>query len=147
MLKALSVTDQWRDSSATRAGAETLLTLWDESRSRHPYMFFMGTDFRKLKAPFIWYDLLHVLDVLSRFAWLRDDPRLLDMLGSLRARADPQGRFTVESTWTAWKGWEFGQKRVPSRWLTLLAWRILARAGAEPQAAAARAAPGRHLVP
>ena len=88
-----------------------------------------------------------MLDVLSQFAWLWDDPRLLDMLGSLGARADPQGRFTVKSTWTAWKDWEFGQKRVPSRWLTLLAWRILARTSAEPQAAAARAGPGRPLVP
>lgn len=42
-------------------------------------------------------------------------------------KADPQGRFTLESVWTAWKDWEFGQKRTPSRWLTLPAWRILGR--------------------
>jgi len=40
---------------------------------------------------------------------------------------DPQGRFSLESVWTAWKGWEFGQKKEPSRWLTLTAWRILTR--------------------
>ena len=34
-------------------------------------MFFMGTDFRKLKVPLVWYDLLHVLDVLSSFPWLK----------------------------------------------------------------------------
>ena len=87
----------------------------------------MGTDFRKLKVPFVWYDLIHVLDVLSRFAWLKDDPRLLDMLGILISKADDQGRFTLESVWTAWKDWEFGQKKEPSRWLTLMAWRILGR--------------------
>jgi len=127
MLKALSEMDTLRDSPACHTGAETLLTLWDNSRTEHPYLFYMGNDFRKIKAPFIWYDLLHVLEVLTRFSWLREDPRLLDMLGVLKSKADPQGRFTVESVWTAWKDWEFGQKKLPSRWLTLLAWRIIRR--------------------
>jgi hypothetical protein len=88
-------------------------------------MFYMGTDFRKLKVPFVWYDLLHVLDVLRRFPWLRGDARLHAMLEVLKSKADQQGRFTLESIWTAWKDWEFGQKKEPSRWLTLMAWRIL----------------------
>jgi len=108
-------------------GAETLLTLWSESTTRHPYMFYMGTDFRRLKVPFAWYDLMHVLEVLSRFSWLRSDSRLLDMVANLQGKADEQGRFTLESTWTAWKDWEFGQKKEPSRWLTLLAWRAIRR--------------------
>jgi hypothetical protein len=127
MLKVLAVVDDLRDCAATRAGAEALLTLWSESTTRHPYMFYMGTDFRKLKAPFVWYDLLHVLDVLSRFPWLREDARALDMLQLLTGKADGQGRFTPGSVWTAWKEWEFGQKKTPSRWLTLLAWRIVKR--------------------
>jgi hypothetical protein len=126
MLKLLSQTE-WRDSPASRTGAETLLTLWSESAVRHPYMFFMGTDFRKLKVPLVWYDILHVLDVLSLFPWLRQDGRLLGMLDILKSKADTQGRFTLESIWTAWKDWEFGQKRAPSRWLTVLAWRIIQR--------------------
>ena len=118
MLKALSEIDEWRTSRASYVGANTLLSLWEESSERHPYMFFMGTDFRKLKVPFVWYDLVHVLDVLTRFAWLFPDPRLLDMLGLLKSKADGQGRYALESVWTAWKGWEFGQKKEPSRWLT-----------------------------
>jgi hypothetical protein len=128
MLKALAAFDDLRDSPASRDGAESLLTLWRDSRDRHPYMFYMGTDFRKLKAPFVWYDLLHVLDVLSVFPWLRTDARLLDMVGTLERKADAAGRFTPESVWTAWKGWEFAQKKEPSRWVTMLAWRILGRA-------------------
>lgn len=127
MLKALAEVDELRDSPACHSGAESLLTLWSESSARHPYMFYMGTDFRKLKVPFVWYDLMHVLDVLTRFPWLCQDARLLDMLGLLQGKADAQGRFTLESIWTAWKGWEFGQKKAPSRWLTLLAWRIMGR--------------------
>lgn len=132
MLKLLAVAQSWNNNLAARTGAETLLNLWSESKNRHPYLFKMGTDFRKLKAPFIWYDLLHVLDVLTRFPWLHDDPRLLEMLAQLRSKADAQGRYTPESIWTAWKdggvdGWDFAQKKTPSRWLTLLAWRILNR--------------------
>jgi len=127
MLKALSAIDELRDGPACHVAAETLLTLWSESTTRHPYLFYMGTDFRKLKVPFVWYDLMHVLDVLSGFPWLRSDSRLLDMLANLKGKADEHGRFALESTWTAWKDWEFGQKKEPSRWLTMLAWRILRR--------------------
>lgn len=128
-LKALAASAQFHDSPASRSGAETLLGLWRDSLERHPYIFYMGTDFRKLKVPFIWYDLLHVLEVLSQFDWLRPDARLQEMAALLAGKMDPQGRFTNESIWTYWKGWEFGQKRVPSRWLTLAAWRILKRMG------------------
>lgn len=120
MLKALAQT-QWRDSPATRAGAETALKLWAESQEQHPYMFYMGTDFRKMKAPFIWYDLLHLLEVLTQFPWLKGDARLKDMIQTLRSKADGQGRYTPGSIWKAWSGWDFGQKKAPSRGLTLFA--------------------------
>ncbi len=129
MLKALSAMEEWHASPECHTGADTLLSLWSESTTQHPYMFYMGTDFRKLKVPFVWYDLLHVLDVLIHFPWLREDARLLDMLEVLKSKADEWGRFTLESIWTAWKDWEFGQKKAPSRWLTLLVWRILGTAG------------------
>jgi hypothetical protein len=131
MLKALSAIPDQRDSAECRTGAETLLKLWVESTTQHPYMFFMGTDFRKLKVPLVWYDLVHVLDVLSSFPWLKEDSRLLGMAEVLSSKADEHGRFTLESVWMAWKEWEFGQKKEPSRWLTLLAWRILIRLGLE----------------
>jgi hypothetical protein len=128
MMKMMAESESLRESDAAHAGAESLLTLWKKSASQHPYIFYMGTDFRKLKVPFVWYDLMHVLDVLSRFDWLRKDARLGSMLKVMKSKADPQGRFTLESVWTAWKDWEFGQKKEPSRWLTLLAWRIIRRA-------------------
>jgi len=127
MLKALSEVEALADGKASRAGVETLLELWTESAARHPYMFYMGTDFRKLKVPLVWYDLLHVLDVLSRFEWARNDARLREMVGLMKRQADQKGRFTVQSVWTAWKDWEFGQKKVPSRWLTFMAWRVIDR--------------------
>lgn len=127
MLKLLALDDAWRDAPACHVGAETLLNLWSRSRELHPYMFYMGTDFRKLKAPLVWYDIVHVLDVLSQFPWLRQDARLGEMLSLVAAKADAQGRFTPESIWKAWEGWDFGQKRAPSRGLTFFVRRILKR--------------------
>lgn len=127
MLKMLSQFPEYQNSNVVRDGAECLLNLWQKSLTLHPYIFYMGTDFRKLKAPFIWYDLLHVLDVLSKFSWLKDDPRLLDMTNIVRSKANAEGKFTPESEWQAWRGWDFGQKKQPSRWLTFLTLRILRR--------------------
>jgi hypothetical protein len=124
-LKLLAEVDELRESSACHAGAETLLNLWENSLEKHPYIFYMGTDFRKLKVPLVWYDILHVLQVLTKFPWIRSDPRLLEMVALLKTKMDGNGRFTVESQWTAWKDWEFGQKKEPSRWLTLAAWNII----------------------
>jgi hypothetical protein len=127
MLKLLAELPEQHDSPAVHAGIETALSLWSGSRSRHPYMFYMGADFRKLKAPLVWYDLLHLLEVLTRFEWVRNDPRLLEMATLLVSKADAEGRFTPESVWTVYKEWDFGQKKVPSAWLTLLAWQVLQR--------------------
>jgi hypothetical protein len=127
MLKVLAQDAVTRKSQASRAAAETLLSLWVHSREQHPYVFYMGTDFRKLKAPLVWYDIVNGLDTLSQFPFLRTDTRLREMARCVRAKADAQGRFTPESIWQAWDKWEFGQKKVPSRWLTLVAQRALAR--------------------
>ena len=94
---------------------------------QHPYMFFMGTDFRKLKAPLFWYDILHVLDLLIHFEWTRKDKRFRQMLNVMISKADKDGRYTAESVWTPWKDWDFGQKKIPSRGLTFYIQRILKR--------------------
>ncbi len=124
VLKALAQSAEWRNSPACKTGAEMLLSLWEQRKTRKPYLFGMGTDFAKLKAPLIWYDLLHVLDVLSQFPWLRSDPRLQEMAAILQSKIDEQGRCIPESVWMAWKGWEFAQKKEPSRWITLVAHRV-----------------------
>jgi hypothetical protein len=127
MLKILGLNETLRDSEAANTGVETLLQLWENRQEKHPYIFYMGTDFCKLKAPLIWYDILHVLDVLSLFPACHSDPRLHDMLNVLCEKANPEGQFTAESMWRAWKEWEFGQKKIPSRWITFLAHRVMLR--------------------
>jgi hypothetical protein len=127
MLKLLGQLPEYADSPVVHSGAETALSLWTDSLERHPYIFYMGTDFRKLKAPLVWYDILHLCEVLTRFEWLHSDPRLLEMVAVIRGKADPFGRFTPESIYQAWSAWDFGQKKAPSRWLTLLSLRMLSR--------------------
>jgi len=127
MLQTLAQIPELRDGKSAKAGVDSLLDLWEKSKEQHPYMFFMGTDFRKLKVPLFWYDILHVLDVLSRFKWARKDRRFTQMLEVVKSKADSDGRYVPESVWTAWKDWDFGQKKVPSRGLTFYVQRILQR--------------------
>jgi hypothetical protein len=126
-LKALACLPEFQDSQAVHAGAEMLLAHWADSDHSRPYLFGAGTDFRKLKYPFIWYDILHVTDVLSRFPFVHHDTRFLQMIEVLTAQADPQGRYTATSMYQSWKGWPFADKKNPSPWLTFLVRRTLKR--------------------
>ena len=124
MLKLLDLYPEHSGSDEAKRSVEALLGLWENSRIRHPYIFYMGTDFRKLKAPFIWYDILHLAHVLSLNDHALKDPRFHDMLGVITGKADDVGRFTPESVWKAWDHWEIGGKKTPSPYLTMLVFRI-----------------------
>ena len=127
MLKLLAELPQSQAIEAAQIGTESLLTLWTQSHDRHPYLFYMGDDFRKLKAPLVWYDILHVTDVLSRFAWLRTDPRLIDMVQIMSKKSNELGFYTPTSVYQVWKDWDFGQKKLPSKYLTLRVLEIISR--------------------
>jgi len=126
-LKALSQVPDLYDSPATRTGTEVLLRHWQLRKEKKYYLFGMGTDFRKLRYPFVWYDLLHVLDVLSRFTFVHLDPRFQEMVATVTSQADNHGRYTAGSMFLAWKGWSFADKKNPSPWLTFLVLRLLKR--------------------
>jgi hypothetical protein len=128
MLKLMNLYDTDRASVQAKQTIDSFLNLWEQSNTLHPYMFFMGTDFRKLKAPLIWYDILHFADTLSNFDHARKDKRFIEMVSLILQKADSNGLFTPESEWKAWKGWDFGQKKLPSAWLTFLVYRLAKRA-------------------
>jgi hypothetical protein len=128
-LKALSLAPAWRDSTATRTGAEMLLTHWENRSGRKLYLFGIGSDFARLKYPLVWYDVLHVVEVLSRLPFVHDDARFCEMLATLTAQADEAGRYTASSMYRAWKGWSFADKKHPSPWLTFLVSRVQRRVG------------------
>jgi len=128
-LKALAQVPELLDSSSTRTGAEMILWHWERQSDGKIYMFGIGTDFRKLKYPFVWYDILHVVDVLSRFPFVHADARFQEMVETISAQADEEGRYTAGSMYRAWKGWSFADKKNPSPWLTFLVLRIQKRIG------------------
>lgn len=127
MLKALAELPEYKNSKAVHAGLETLLSLWQTRKEQHPYMFYMGTDFCKLKLPFVWYDILHVADVLSRYPVVYHDPRFQEIISLIASKANDDDKFTSESIWLAWKDWDFGQKKAASPGLTLFVQRVLKR--------------------
>ena len=79
MLKLLSAIPEYRESEIAEKVAMNILSLWENSLLVHPYMFYMGTDFRKLKAPSIWYDIVSVVGILSHFEVAKSDKRFMEM--------------------------------------------------------------------
>lgn len=128
-LKVLSLLPEGIDSEAAKRGTEVLLNHWEQQRERKMYLFGIGTDFRKLKYPFVWYDILHIAEVLSRFPLVHNDPRFLEILETIKQQADEDGCYTATSMYRAWKDWSFADKKSPSPWLTFLVMRMEKRIG------------------
>lgn len=126
MMRLLSTSEDLRNSREASRGAEALLQRWELKGAEKPFLFGIGTDFRKLKAPLIWYDILHMTEVLTRFDRFRKDPRLNEMVDIIRSKPS-DGKYIPESIWRAWKGWDFGQKKEPSYYMTFLIRRMLGR--------------------
>ncbi len=127
MANLLAAIPEYRDSPAAAASAEALLALWEHSREQHPYIFYMGDDFRKLKAPPLWYDILSVVSALSRYPRVHDDRRFQEMIGIVAGKRDSKGFFTPESVYQKMKSWDFGQKKAPSPYLTYLCRKVFER--------------------
>ena len=127
MADLLSYIPEYRDSQVAMSSVKALLNLWENSLHQHPYMFYMGTDFRKMKAPSCWYDIVSVAGVLSKYQFVRNDPRFLEMMKHIKDKQDKNGLFTPESVYQKLKDWDFGQKKVPSPYLTYLCYQIFKR--------------------
>lgn len=127
MLNLLAEIDEYRNSKIANQGLEVILSLWENSLHRHPYMFYMGTDFRKLKAPPIFFDIVSVADCLSKFEIVRDDTRFIEIVSIINKKQDKDGMFIPESVYLKCKEWDFGQKKAVSPYLSYLCIRLLRR--------------------
>ncbi|HPY88479.1 MAG TPA: hypothetical protein PLG34_10915 [Spirochaetota bacterium] len=127
MADLMSHIPEYRDSRVAAFSVKALLNLWENSLDWHPYMFYMGSDFRKLKAPSLWYDIVGVAGVLSKYEFAREDPRFLEMINHIKSKQDKNGFFTPESVYLKLKDWDFGQKKAPSPYLTYLCYQIFKR--------------------
>lgn len=128
-LKALSLFPKHRQEPAVQHAAEALLDHWARRKEKKYYLFGMGTDFRKLKYPYVYFDILHVLEALSRYPFVHADARFKEILAAVTSQADGLGRCTAGSMYQSWKGWSFADKKTPSPWLTFLVQRIVQRVG------------------
>jgi len=127
MLNLLAEIDEYRNSDTARQGIDAILSLWENSLEKHPYLFYMGTDFRKLKAPAIFYDIVSVADCLSKFEHTKSDSRFLEMIAIIKGKQGADGLFTPESVYQKCKGWDFGQKKAVSPYVSFLCIRLLKR--------------------
>jgi hypothetical protein len=111
----------------TLEAARTPLEVWRRRGEERPYAFGHGYQFKSVKWPNYWYDVLWVLETLSRFpelwegAQARDEDRqaLAELAACLIAyNIDPDGRVTPRRTYRGFERFSFGQKTDPSPFAT-----------------------------
>jgi hypothetical protein len=127
VLRALSVHPEYRNGEEARRAAEYLLDCWQ--RRAEPYRpvgFGIGATWDKLQYPFVQYQRLKTMDTLARVPGVRADPRFGEQLAELESRRRPDGLWAAEAINKPYAAFDFGQKKAPSPWISLLAQRILA---------------------
>jgi len=129
VLGALAQNPGLRNSEIAKKGVDFLLNCWENRREMRyaGHDSQIGTDWDKLKYPFTDYKILKFLDVLSEFDYAKRRLQGSEMVNLLLSKADKRGRFMPESVHKVWSDFDFGQKERPSRWITLLALRIVKR--------------------
>ncbi len=134
VLDAFARNPNLRKGEIARKSTEFLLKCW-ENRGKIKYAGHdsqIGQGWEKLKYPFTDYRILKYLDVLSQLECVRNDPRMIPILNLLFAKKDEKGCFYAESVHKIWSDFDFGQKKLPSRWITFMVYWIAKRmAGAE----------------
>jgi len=127
VLGALAQHPELRNGNAAKKGTEFLLKCWD-NRGTIKYAGHdsqIGRGWEKLKYPFTDYRVLKYLDTLSQLQFARADSRMEAMIDMVISKKDADGRFYAESIHKVWSDFDFGQKKVPSRWITFIVYKII----------------------
>jgi hypothetical protein len=91
------------------------------------YYFGRSKNFWTLKYPFVWYNALYLVDVLSRFKFLKKERLVKEMIDWIEKSQDKDGKYRPTSIFLEYKNWDFGNKKEASPWITFLCYRILKR--------------------
>jgi len=121
VLRALAANPPLRDSEIGRRGVENVLMLWE--RREEPYRpvgFGMGSTFNKLQYPFVQHQILKTIDTLSNFPTALADGRFIDMLNTVTDKQLPDNTYKTEGTNKPYAGFDFGQKKQSSPWITFV---------------------------
>jgi len=127
--KALSEENEGIKSEAAKNSVEAILKHWEVRKEQKYYLFAMGSDFQKLKFPLIWYNILHVLEVISKYKEYHNDKRVKEMVDILLSKTDKSLKFKPESIYINLKEQDFSDKKNFSPTITLSSLRILKRLG------------------
>ena len=125
-LKMLGLTKNEEYRREKTIGIESVFDLWRRRKAIKPYLFGMGTDFRKLKLPFVWYDILNMVDTLSLYKEIHNEKIFREMLSLIMEKKSEDG-FIPESVYLKAKQWDFGQKKEPSEFMNAIIERITNR--------------------
>ena len=129
VLGTLAQNPKLRNSEIAMKGVDFLFGCW---KNRRKIMYAghdsqIGASWEKLKYPFTDYRILKFLGVLSHFEFAKERLQKGEMVNLLLSKRDDKGKFTPESIHKVWSDFDFGQKGKPSKWITLLALRIIKR--------------------
>lgn len=128
VLMLLGQYEQYRGDPALRGAIDLLLEHWERrGEGWRPDGFGTGQRFTSLYYPSVKYSILRVMDALSLFPYAIKSSSFHSMLETVR-RKSADGRYFAETVDSAYTGFDFGQNREPSRWLTFLVNRIEKRA-------------------
>ncbi|MFX0091778.1 MAG: hypothetical protein ACFFBD_08445 [Candidatus Hodarchaeota archaeon] len=117
-LKALAYFSDSNTQKACQVAIQAQVDFWNNRGQRKFYLFGIGTDFQRMKYPNVYYNIIHVLDVLSLYKDAQEMSAFQEMLEVVNKKQATDGFFTPESTWRAFSGYDFGQKKEPSPTLT-----------------------------
>ena len=124
ILMLLAEYDEYINEPKLEGAIDLLLEHWRRRDEKwRPYGFGIGSDFKKLRYPAFKYGILRVLDVLSIYPYAIKQAEFNNMLEFVLQKAN-NGQYRPESISKMFKEFDFGQRKEPSRWLTLLIYRI-----------------------
>jgi hypothetical protein len=134
VLRALLAVPAHRRSAAMeeaiRTGAQFLLSR-DPAEADYPYTERVSSTWFKLGFPLsYWSDVLEVAGLLVELGY-GNDARAQPALRFIADKADSQARWKLENSLNGKMWVEIEQKGGPSKWVTLRAWSVLTRAGAQ----------------
>jgi hypothetical protein len=124
VLMLLSQYPKYRTDSRLKGALELLLNHWAQrEQGRRLAGFGIGRRYRSLEYPAIKYGILRVLDVLSVFPDAVAQPAYGEMLDFVRGKGR-DGYYHAEMPPESYRGFDFAQAELPSRWITFLVRRI-----------------------
>ncbi len=127
VLMLLGQYDQYRNDARLNGALDLLLTHWKRRvEPWRPYGFGIGSDFQKLRYPAVKYGILRVLDVLSLYPYAMKSSAFNEMLTLVEGKS-VAGKYYTESVSRSYSDFDFGQTKLPSRWITFLVCRIQKR--------------------